>query len=389
MVKLIHNANIVLEDKILESGHLIIEGDTIKKVSNDKIDYLLDFNEIDEIIDAKNLYVIPGIIDIHSDAIEKEIEPRPSTLLPFNMAFYELDKKLPANGITTVYHSISLGDGVGVRSIDNSLKMIENIDSYKNINSKSINHKVHLRYEVLYHEGLDKVSELLDKDKIDYLSIMDHSPGQGQYTNPKFYREYATKVWGVTENYVDTWLDDLVDLHDNLDWNKIASVIGIAKTKNINVASHDDDTLEKMDFIKNIGVNVSEFPITLEVAKHSKKLGVLTCLGAPNIVRGKSHNNNLKAMDAILEDCCDIVCSDYLPSAMIKSMCIVAQETNSLNKAVNLFTSNPAKAVGIYDERGSIKENKKADLVLLDIDSEYPRVVNTIVNGKTVYKREV
>lgn len=389
MVKLIHNANIVMEDKILENGHLIIEGDTIKKVSNDKIDYLLDFSEIDEIIDAKNLYIIPGIIDIHSDAIEKEIEPRPSTLLPFNMAFYELDKKLPANGITTVYHSISLGDGVGVRSIDNSLKMIENIDSYKNINSKSINHKVHLRYEVLYHEGLDKVSELLDKDKIDYLSIMDHSPGQGQYTNPKFYREYATKVWGVTENYVDTWLDDLVDLHDNLDWNKIASVIGMAKTKNINVASHDDDTLEKMDFIKNIGVNVSEFPITLEVAKHSKKLGVLTCLGAPNIVRGKSHNNNLKAMDAILEDCCDIVCSDYLPSAMIKSMCIVAQKTNSLNKAVKLFTSNPAKAVGIYDERGSIKENKKADLVLLDIDSEYPRVVNTIVNGKTVYKREV
>ena len=141
--------------------------------------------------------------------------------------------------------------------------------------------------------------------------------------------------------------------------------------------------------IKNIGINVSEFPITLEVAKHSKKLGVLTCLGAPNIVRGKSHNNNLKAMDAILEDCCDIVCSDYLPSAMIKSMCIVAERINNLNKAVSLFTSNPAKAVGIYDERGSIKENKKADLVLVDIDSEYPKVVNTIVNGKTVYKREV
>ncbi|EQG81173.1 amidohydrolase family protein [Clostridioides difficile DA00174] len=117
MIKLIHNANIVLEDMILENGHLIIEGDTIKKVSNDKIDYAFDFNEIDEIIDAKNLYIIPGIIDIHSDAIEKEIEPRPSTLLPFNMAFYELDKKLPANGITTVYHSISLGDGVGVRSM--------------------------------------------------------------------------------------------------------------------------------------------------------------------------------------------------------------------------------------------------------------------------------
>ncbi|HBG7674730.1 TPA: alpha-D-ribose 1-methylphosphonate 5-triphosphate diphosphatase [Clostridioides difficile] len=389
MIKLIHNANIVLEDMILENGHLIIEGDTIKKVSNDRIDYAFDFNEIDEIIDAKNLYVIPGIIDIHSDAIEKEIEPRPSTLLPFNMAFYELDKKLPENGITTVYHSISLGDGVGVRSIDNSLKMIKNIDSYKNIDSKSINHKVHLRYEVLYYEGLEKVLELLDENKIDYLSIMDHSPGQGQYTNPTFYKEYATKVWGVTENYVDTWLDDLVNLHDNLDWNKIANIIGIAKTKNINVASHDDDTLEKMDFIKNIGINVSEFPITLEVAKHSKKLGVLTCLGAPNIVRGKSHNNNLKAMDAILEDCCDIVCSDYLPSAMIKSMCIVAERINNLNKAVSLFTSNPAKAVGIYDERGSIKENKKADLVLVDIDSEYPKVVNTIVNGKTVYKREV
>lgn len=91
------------------------------------------------------------------------------------MAFYELDKKLPANGITTVYHSISLGDGVGVRSIDNSLKMIKNIDSYKNIDSKSINHKVHLRYEVLYYEGLEKVLELLDENKIDYLSIMDHS----------------------------------------------------------------------------------------------------------------------------------------------------------------------------------------------------------------------
>lgn len=177
MIKLIYNVNIVLEDMILENGYLIIEGDIIKKVLNDKIDYVFDFNEIDEIIDVKNLYVIFGIIDIYSDVIEKEIELRLSILLLFNMVFYELDKKLFLNGIIIVYYFIFLGDGVGVRSIDNFLKMIKNIDLYKNIDSKSINYKVYLRYEVLYYEGLEKVLELLDENKIDYLLIMDYFLG--------------------------------------------------------------------------------------------------------------------------------------------------------------------------------------------------------------------
>lgn len=196
-------------------------------------------------------------------------------------------------------------------------------------------------------------------------------------------------MWGVIENYVDIWLDDLVNLYDNLDWNKIVNIIGIVKIKNINVVLYDDDILEKMDFIKNIGINVFEFFIIFEVVKYLKKLGVLICLGVLNIVRGKFYNNNLKVMDVILEDCCDIVCLDYFLLVMIKFMCIVVERINNLNKVVSLFILNFVKVVGIYDERGSIKENKKVDLVLVDIDSEYLKVVNIIVNGKIVYKREV
>lgn len=387
MKTLIHNGKIVLEDRIIEDGYLIIHEDKIQEISDSSF-LNKSFDEFDEVIDGKNMYVFPGIIDIHSDAIEREMEPRPNTLLPFKFSFYELEKKLAACGITTMYHSLSLGEGVGVRSIDRVLELIEELSAYIKNKRSCINHRVHLRYEILYLEGIKTVLKLLKEDKFQYLSLMDHSPGQGQYKKADGYALYAKEVWGMDDDKIEKFLDNLKELHNEVDWNVLAQIVEFANEKGMNVASHDDDTIQKINLLLNMGVKVSEFPINLETAKYATEKGMLTCVGAPNIIRGGSHNNNLKAIDAIINNAAGIVCSDYIPAAMLSAIFIVNEEIKDLSKVVSMFTINPAKAVGIDQERGSIQAGKKADLILVEVYDGHPLVRKTICDGKLVYKNE-
>lgn len=385
MKTLIYNGKLVLEDGIVENGYLIIHEDEIIEVGKPP-SLGKSLEEFQEIIDGENMYVLPGIIDIHSDAIEREMEPRPNTLLPFKFSFYELEKKLAACGITTMFHSLSLGEGVGVRSIDRVLELVEELTTFINNKRSCINHKIHLRYEILYLEGIKIILNLLKEEKIHYLSLMDHSPGQGQYKKADSYALYAKEVWGMDDASIDKFLNQLKDLHDEVDWKVLAQIVGLAHEKGINVASHDDDTIEKIDLLFNMGVKVSEFPINLETAKYAVQKDMLTCVGAPNIIRGGSHNNNLKAMDAITNHGAHIVCSDYIPASMLQALFIVGEAIQDISAAAALFTINPAKAVGIDKERGSIKAGKKADIILVELYDDHPITRKTLCDGKIVYQ---
>ncbi len=381
----IYNANIILPERVVK-GYILIEGSKISEViegSFPRVDYTSDRS----MIDAKGAYVMAGMIDMHSDAIEKEIQPRPNTLFPIRMAFQELDKKLPASGITTMYHSLSLSDDWGVRKTDMVIGIIDSINRLKRMCSM-INHKIHLRYELVFLDGISTLENLIREQRIDFMSYMDHTPGQGQFKDVEALKSFTIQSYGRREEEIDAFLDRTKDIQTMIDWAKLVSLAKLAKSKGIGLASHDDDTKEKVDIVLECEGVMSEFPINLETAVYAKSKGIHVCVGAPNIVRGKSHSNNMRAIDAIKYQAADIVCSDYLPSAMLPAIFSLTKEGIKLTEAVKMATLNPAKALGIDKEVGSVEVGKYADLIIVELHEDYPIVRKTLVGGKIVYQSD-
>jgi alpha-D-ribose 1-methylphosphonate 5-triphosphate diphosphatase len=375
----IYNAKIVLPERIVK-GYLLIEGNRISEIiegSFPKNDWQAEL----VMIDAQGAYVMPGMIDMHSDAIEKEIQPRPNSLFPISMAFQELDKKLPGSGITTMYHDW------GVRNTDTVLEIIDTINCMK-VKRSRINHKIHLRYEIVFLEGINTLESLVRERSIDFMSYMDHTPGQGQFKDIEALKEFTIKSYGRKEEDIDAFLDKTEERLIKIDWSRLIRLAQAAKSKGIHLASHDDDTQEKIETLFACGGAISEFPINLETAKYAKSKGIFVSVGAPNIVRGKSHSNNMKAIDAIRNQAADIICSDYLPSAMLPAVFSLTREGIKLPEAVKMVTLNPAKALGIAQEVGSIETGKHADLLIVEQYEDYPVVRKTIVGGKIVYQSD-
>lgn len=377
----IKNARIILPDRVITGSVTVTSG---------RISGIYEASpgiHEGQVIDAEGAYVMPGIIDMHSDAIEKEIQPRPNTLLPVHMAFHELEKRLASSGITTMYHSLSLSNEWGVRDSEMILAVIENINSFKK-NLSMINHKIHLRYEVTYLDGADILLGLIRSNSIDLMSYMDHTPGQGQFKDDEAYKRFTVKTYGRVDSDFDTYLKNSAELRSRIDWNKLGHIAAEAKENCIALASHDDDNCGKIDTLISCSGTISEFPINIETAIYAKNKGIYVCVGAPNIIRGKSHSSNMRAIDAVRAGACDIICSDYIPGAMLPATLTVAKENGDLPGAVRMVTQNPAEALGIDKDAGSIEEGKIADMILFDICGGYPVIRKTIAGGRIVYQSD-
>ena len=167
---------------------------------------------------------------------------------------------------------------------------------------------------------------------------------------------------------------------------QIEDAAKMAKEAGIPMASHDDDSIEKLDYVMgNLGVNICEFPIELEVAKEAHDRGLMVVVGANNILMGRSHSNNLSALEAIRNNCADILVSDYFPASLLHAVFKIADEgLLPLYQAVNMATYNPACAVGIGETTGSIEEGMIADLLIVGKRDKMPVVHAAVVDGKKV-----
>ncbi|MGC7870764.1 alpha-D-ribose 1-methylphosphonate 5-triphosphate diphosphatase [Desulfosporosinus sp. SYSU MS00001] len=381
----VYNAKMILPEKV-SKGHIVIEGNKIIEVAESDFPRMKCYSDL-TMIDAEDCFVMPGMIDLHSDAIEKEIQPRPNTLFPIHMAFYELEKKLTVSGITTMFHSLSLSDEWGVRNQDMVVGVINSINTLKNARSM-INHKIHLRYELTFLAGLKALEGLIKNKSIDLMSYMDHTPGQGQFRDAEALKTFTLQSYGKKEQEFDNFLDKTIENQARINWTKLTELSKIAKHKGIPLAFHDDDTQEKIDTLLECEGIVSEFPINLTTAVYAASKGIHVCVGAPNIIRGKSHSNNMRAIDAILNHAADIICSDYLPSAMLPAVFSLTREGIALNEAVKMVTLNPAKALKIDGEVGTIEVGKCADLIVVEMHQDYPILRKTLVGGNTVFQSD-
>jgi len=389
LTTIITNAQIILPDDIVK-GHLVIQDGLIKKVIRADASEAFELpaavaGESRVIVDAQGMYVMPGMIELHCDSIEKEISPRPSSIFPLELAMASLEKKMAGYGITTLFHSICSSDGTTVRNDEMVARIIRYVGRKRHASSM-IRHRIHYRYEITNVTGIQQVHDLISEQQIDFLSLMDHTPGQGQYGNWESYRKYLAACEQITEDEAEAFLNQLVEFKQNVDWDALQSLADYAISHGVQMASHDDDTTAKVDYMHRLGAVISEFPVKLEAAKYAVEQGMFVSIGAPNIVRGGSHNNNMKAMDAVEAGAAHILCSDYFPAALLPSVFKIAETTGNLAEAVKMVTYYPAQSLGIEDSYGSIAVGRTADLLLVEEAGGYPVVRKTWVGGTLVHE---
>jgi len=375
----ITNATVVTPFEVLNGASVVIEQGIIKQVAQ----------QVDEpvgatVIDAAGAILMPGIIDIHTDAMDAEIVPRTGADIPIAVAFRELERKMSGCGFTTVYHSLHLGYDmaeVHSRSKYSRNQVFETVHRAAK-GSTLLNNKIHLRFELSGVNSYDICLELMDKGYVDLLSVMDHTPGQGQLTKEHFI-EYAIKMGRSNEEALRLY-DERTSV-PIIEGERLEALISHAQKLHIPVASHDDDSTQKVDYFHRIGVNICEFPINMETAQHATRLGMHVVGGASNILRGGSLSGNLSMKEAVLNGAVDTLCSDYYPPSILHSVFkLYNEEGLPLHEAVNLATLNAAKAAGISHLTGSIEAGKDADLLLVNLVDGLPMVTHTIVQGNIV-----
>ncbi len=370
---------VVLPDRILERGSLCIENGRIAEIVDGPVEHAG--------VRARGLTAIPGVIDLHGDMIEREIDPRPGVRLPFALAALELDKRLASTGITTAYASVSFWEvnrPGALRSGERARGIIETIHGLHDRLLTDM--QIHARFEITTPDVARSLLPLIDAKCVQLVSLMDHTPGQGQYRDLERYLTTIAEWRSVSREEAQRELDERMERRRVIGniWSVAQQVAGAALAKSLPVASHDDDTVAKVDLVQSLGVTISEFPVSLEAADAARRRGMHLVMGAPNLLRGASTTGNLSAEEALHAGLVDVLAADYYPAAMVQCAFKLARSgILPLTESVKLIGQNAAAAAGLTD-RGRIAVGASADLALVE-ESDIPRVRGTIRRGLPVY----
>lgn len=378
---LITNAQVVTPYGTIPGGSVWIEDGLIRQAGGGAIDPNVRPGQL---LDAGGAYVLPGIIDIHTDAMDAEIVPRPGADIPVDVAFRELERKMCSCGITTVFHSLHLGYESAETQ---SRSRYSRADIFRQVHGASagpthIRNRIHLRFELSGIQAYEQCLDLIRGGYIHLLSVMDHTPGQGQFNREQF-REHMLAMGKSEEQFHE-------ELHQRskrprVEGDQLETMVRLAINNRLPVASHDDDSIEKVDSMLSLGVSICEFPINIETARYASEMGLRVAGGASNILRGGSLSGNLDMTEAVLEGAVDILCSDYYPAAILHSIFKLHGEKGMpLHSAVNLATLHPAESVGLQNTLGSLEPGKEADLLVVRMQDGLPLVTHSMVCGKFV-----
>lgn len=338
------------------------------------------------VVDVDGAYVLPGLVDLHTDTLEKEITPRPAADFPVEIAVQELDRKMVACGITTVYHSVHIGYADKERLDRSRYSRRDVVDGVRRMAAAHTlaRTRIHLRYEVVGHgvEVLGTVEALLDDGHVDLLSFMDHTPGQGQYSRGRFLARREAE--GVSPDEVERELVAL-QARPRVELATLGRVAARALARGVPVASHDDDTEEKVHQMRDLGVTISEFPVTMTAARAAKAADLVVLGGASNVLRGGSLTGNLDVTAGVVARMVDGLCSDYYPPAMLHAAFKLARAgVVTLPQAVQLVSTVPAHAAG-DTTTGALAPGRDADLIVVQMHDGRPVVHQTFVRGERVH----
>jgi alpha-D-ribose 1-methylphosphonate 5-triphosphate diphosphatase len=334
-----------------------------------------------EIWDLDGMLLMPGLVDLHGDAFERQVMPRPKVNFPMDMALIDTDRQLIANGITTAFYGLTYSWEPGLRGRDAAFVFIEAMARLKP--QMLCDGRVHLRQEVHNVAGEADVLGWLSQGKIDLLAFNDHLwMIKRDVQNPEKLGAYAGRAGIPPAAFLE--LVQAIDAKGNAVPGSIERLAAAARKAGVAMASHDDDTPAKHDGYADLGCRLCEFPLNRETADTARARGNAVIMGAPNVVRGGSHTNGLSASAMIRDGMCAVLTSDYYYPSMLHAAFRLANDgICSLAEAWNLISAKPAEMVGLSD-RGMIAEGKRADLVAIDAGGGSPRIAGVFAKGAPV-----
>ena len=350
------NARLVLPDRValgavtVEKGMIteIIEGSSVPEGA----------------LDCGGDLVLPGLVELHTDNVERHIEPRPSVDWPHLPALLAHDAELASTGITTVFDALRVGSihSGKARYLDYARKLADELLQARSAGMFKISHFLHLRAEICSETLVEELAAFGPEDRVGILSLMDHTPGQRQFRDLSALKTYVAKKRGVDEADFANHVQNLLSLQERYGAKHEAGAVAEAGRLGAVLASHDDTTADHVATSAQNGVGFAEFPTTIEAAEACRRHGIAVMMGAPNLIRGGSHSGNVAAEELARRDLLDIVSSDYVPSALLLSAFHLAEVWDDLPRAISTVTRNPARAARLTD-RGALQCGMRGDVL--------------------------
>jgi alpha-D-ribose 1-methylphosphonate 5-triphosphate diphosphatase len=337
---------------------------------------------------AQNLegdLLLPGLVDVHTDNLEKHMMPRPGVRWSSRAALLAHDAQVAAAGITTVLDALCVGE---VEHADQRDQMFrEGVAELRALAPRGLlraEHLLHVRCEISV-EGMAESFALVAEDPlVRMVSLMDHTPGVGQFADIEKYKRKNARSLGMTEAEAEAYIARRWAMRERVREPNRALILSAVAGRDIALASHDDRTVEEVAAWAEAGIGISEFPVTAEAARAARQHGMGIVAGAPNIVRGGSHSGNVRAADLVREGLVDVLASDYVPAAMLNAAFLVHERMHvPLPAAVATVTQRPALMVGLAD-RGAIALGLRADLVQVHLADGHPLVRQVWREGRRI-----
>jgi alpha-D-ribose 1-methylphosphonate 5-triphosphate diphosphatase len=334
--------------------------------------------------------VLPGFVDLHNDALEAEINPRPGAGLPLAIALAVLDRRLAASGVTTEFNALFFADMArNERKLTAAPERAAAVLTHGGSSQALVAHHVLFRVDVWSRDSLETALLASEGAAVRLLSLNDHTPGQGQYRDLDQFKRYYLEKLGRTNEIVESEISFQIEraaTKPEIAAGVFRRVRDLAGSGGLIVMSHDDDSPEKVDLVYDVGARIGEFPVTVEAAARQRELGMTITAGAPNVVRGGSASGNISAWTLLEHGYVDALCADYhAPSLLLAVLEIVHRDLMTLPEAVRLITLNPARAVGVDSTIGSLEPGKLADIAVVDLDGSVPVVEMTLRSGQLMH----
>ena len=334
-------------------------------------------------LDSRGLLVLPGIVDLHGDAFERQMMPRPGVDFPIDIALVDSDRQIIANGITTVFHDTTWSWEPGLRSGDNAEKLIAAIEAMRP--QLVADTRFHLRHETYNLDAEEKIGQWLAQGRIDLFAFNDHMDLTTALRSKPRKRATMVERTGLSDEAFDRLVEKVLSRGDEVP-GSISRLATIAREARVRMLSHDDKTPAERKAFRALGAAIAEFPVNEETAREAVDGGDAIVFGAPNVVRGGSHTGWTRASDMIAKGLCSVLASDYYyPAPLLAPFRLAADGVLPLAKAWELVSEAPARATGLFD-RGTLAESQRADILLVDDHMALrPRIVAVIAAGRLVY----
>lgn len=370
------NAILVLPDSVI-SGTIVLRDGVIATIEAGR-------SSAPGAIDVGGDTIIPGAVDVHTDNLERQVQPRSMARWPSRSAMVAHDAQCAAAGVTTILDALCIGDlGFDKERIKTFQDGVVDLDALTEAGLLKGEHFLHLRCEIPAPDLLDLFEPVADHARVRMISLMDHSPGVGQYADLDFYRNLRRRG-GMDDAYIERRIGELQAQRGITRGPNRRALLDRIAGKQIALASHDDRTAEEVAENAADGIRISEFPVTMLAAQAAKAAGMEVIAGAPNIVRGGSHSGNVNASDLLAAGAVDAFASDYVPPSLIEAGFLCAREGRAdLPAAIRMVTETPALMAGLTD-RGRLSVGLRGDLARVRLHGDLPIVRQVWVAGERV-----